>query len=219
MLNRKILCLISRLLSSFFRPELLQSTGQQYSPDTYFPCQRNDPLNSEMRQVHSDLHEKLLREIIPSFVSKLTSSSTEIERLIKGRYRIASNMHRAGINLRYLPQIIQHLPDHRSAQARFVVELLARALKNALSAGLREKESSVKSAHKYVAWFFTHAIEFLSNKDSLNPATPPQADSSKAFLDTLRKDSKEVKGPIARAGAGSSGAGERKEDDNVPGGG
>ena len=165
------------VLSSFFRPELLQqlSLDQQFSPDTFF-SQCSDPGDAEMQLAHRDLQTKLLNKIIPTFANELMCSDAIVKRLLERRYRITSNLHRAGINLRFLPRLIQCFEGKGSIQVRFIEELLARALKNTLNVGLREKDTSTKTLYKYIAWFFTHTVKFLLNDQA-----------SQDFLNSLDK--------------------------------
>jgi len=132
-------------LFQMFRPEFVADYPTALCPDAYTGFIQHDPKATEYNQDVRTATKSLLTETIPIFarqrlrwVVREAISNNSIESLSLGEH-----MHRAGINLRFLGFVLDHVIDH-DVSLIILVEALSRALKNELRRELRLKMREIK---------------------------------------------------------------------------
>jgi len=170
-------------LYKLLRPELVASAPEPLSSDAFSRFGADEA--SEHNQQVADMTEHLLDTVIPKFARWMCTTG---EATIAKRWRkrspgivdfrwLQNELHRSGINLRYLGKIRHHILHSMSCESTslyyciplITTEMVARSLKHILRAVLRQVQSEDERVYRQaVALFFNRFSPVLFDGQNLS---------------------------------------------------
>ena len=128
-------------LYMLFRPEFVKKYKKPLCSDAYSRFVQNQPDREEHKKEVDEATEHLLNSVIPEFSVTLVKTLDETKEL-RGdftSFRLTEYLHSFGINVRYLGQVLLHMPNKTNGAYRtfLIVEMVARVAKNMVRTLLR----------------------------------------------------------------------------------
>jgi hypothetical protein len=187
-------------LYQLFRPEFVaqysKTQGERYplSSDALSRFAMLDPKRDQWNADVIEASDHLLTNVLPSLVGSLVNKFDE---LVEDPAKISTEMHRVGVNVRFLGLLRSRCGGYNSLQDLLLREMIARTAKNIMRADLREvmqRGSHAKTPKEVVANILT-AVVSHDSKFWKKRLIPKLETSFLCFLsDAEKKETKDMLG-------------------------